>query len=118
MIADARHAAVGRNDTVFASQNQCFVLCFNQAIAGRVIYSVSDVHCDDLKACTTVERLLADARDTRRNRDACQAMAIPERISADARHAVTDRDARKSRAIVERIITNARHAVGNNEFRN
>ena len=65
------------------------------------------------KLITTIERRIANARDSVTNRYARQAMAIPERIIANARDAIANRYARQATAILERIIANARDTVGN-----
>ena len=72
---------------------------------------------DARQATATRERRRANARDAVANRNARQAIAIKERRRANARDAVANRNARQAIAITERSIANARDAVGNRNAR-
>ena len=62
--ADACDASVGRNNTVLTTYHQSLAFCFNNTIARRMIYRISFCNSYARQTCTTLERPIADARDT------------------------------------------------------
>ena len=60
-----------------------------------------------------IEGVFADARHTRRDRDAIETVAVHKGIVSNARHAFWDHDARKAGTALESSASNARHAFWN-----
>ena len=92
-LANARYTSVGRNNTIFAPQNQSFSSCFNKAVSVTVIFGISAFYCY--------------TRET---------AAIGERALANARYAIWYRYARDTTATIERPIANARYAIVENHI--
>ena len=84
-------------------------------ISGSLFCSAHKRDCHTRQVATPIERILVNARDTVRDRDASQTLAFSKRTIADARDAIGYRDAGPTLASIECILTNARDAGRNRD---
>lgn len=101
-IADARHAAVSWNDTVFTTKHKCFACCSNQTVICTVIHGISACYGNAFEPAAISERKIADARYAAADSERREAAATIERLIADARHAIRNCNAREPSATGER----------------
>ena len=71
---------------------------------------------DASQTATTGECAISNARDAIRDRDASQTATTGERITSNARNTIRDRDACQTTTTGERTTSNARHAVRDRDF--
>ena len=69
IIADGGYAAVSRDDTIFATKDQCFACRFNQTIPCAMILGIFTLYCNAFKISTSIERPFSNGGYIIRNGD-------------------------------------------------